>query len=154
MMIEWQAVPLEINNRMTQHLIVKGNTLVQLSWGTVRMWSTKDYRLLGTVVMFNRAVTEVVVIKDMLICCGRDALSDNDNCGLNEGLKGWKFALGDENEGKNVQEWEGSGEHDAGGVFGIGTPVRAARGLSALSDGRLVVSVLRGTSWYVEMWEV
>jgi len=153
---EWQAA-----EGMTQHLVVKDDWLIQVSWGKVKIWSTKDYHLSNSVYMFDRAATDIILVNGMIVGCGRDASHGDDRCGLDEGLKGWRIIwenTKDEEtrENSSGEEIEVGYQHEGpdDGVIRIGPPVRAARGLAALSDGRLVASVLRGNVWSVEIWGI
>lgn len=123
------------------------------------MWSTKTYQLLRGVQIFDRNITEAILVSGTLVACGRNALQASDRCGLDEGLQGWRGALEDSTE--NLKP--GSiGEGGAGGnqkgtadfaIFRLGPPIRAARGVAGLSANRLVIFVLRGAIWSVEIWQ-
>ncbi|CAK7230914.1 hypothetical protein SCUCBS95973_007733 [Sporothrix curviconia] len=126
---EWQAA-----DSMTQHLLVRGDQLIQLSWGEMKIWSLADYSLVQTVRMFDRVATSVALHRQSVICCGRDAATGGDMCGLDVGIKGWTA-------GKEQ-------------VFNIGPRLRNAGGLQILSGDRLVLNVLRGRAWSVEIWSI
>jgi hypothetical protein len=143
---------------MTQQLVPHGNWLIQVSWGEMKIWSSETYQLLNSVRIFDRVVTSLALVGGIVVCCGRDATQESDSCGLDPGLKGWRFVLGDRKDSEDPKD---DGEVEANqqmgtdsGVFHIGPPVRTARGLAVLKDSRLVVCVLRGVVWSVEIWEI
>ncbi len=140
---------------MTQHLILYNECLLQVSWGEMKIWSKDTYHLLKTVRMFDRAATDLVVVGDVVIACGRDASMVEDGCGLDEGLKGWKVNLKDEVNGpKTAIEGKDKNKKLDSTVFAIGPPLRAARGLHALEGNRVAICVLRSETWFVQIWQV
>ncbi|CAK7204770.1 hypothetical protein SEUCBS139899_007530 [Sporothrix eucalyptigena] len=149
-LVEWQAA-----DSMTQHLLVQGNRLVQLSWGEMKIWSLSDYSLVHTVRMFDRVATSVALSRQLVICCGRDASEDGDKCGLDVGIKGWTFGkeLATDSGRPDTPETGGSKKRGTD-VFNIGPPLRNAGDLQVLSDDRLVLNVLRGSVWSVEIWQL
>ncbi|KJR90056.1 uncharacterized protein SPSK_06327 [Sporothrix schenckii 1099-18] len=147
---EWQAA-----DSMTQHLLVQGNRLVQLSWGEMKIWSLSDYSLVHRVRMFDRVATSVALSRQSVICCGRDASEDNDRCGLHVGIKDWTF--GEEQAIDSGQPDTPETDRSKGcgtDVFNIGPPLRNAGDLQVLSGDRLVLNVLRGSVWSVEIWQL
>ncbi|KAL1897854.1 hypothetical protein Sste5346_003706 [Sporothrix stenoceras] len=142
-LIEWQAT-----ESMTQHLLVQGKRLVQLSWGEMKIWSLSDYSLVHTVRMFDRVATSVTLSSQSVICCGRDASEDGDLCGLDVSIKGWTFSVEQATDSRRPDTPETDTDRSKGrgtDVFNIGTPLRNAGDLQVLSDDRLVLNVLRGT---------
>ena len=128
---------------MIQKLFPYDNWLISISWGELKIWCRKTYQLLNTILIFDRVVTKHALTAGIIICCGRDATQEADRCGGDEGLKAWKISTEDGKESQSDS-----------GVFHVGTPVRAARGLAELDDSRIAIGVLRGTIWYIEIWQV
>jgi hypothetical protein len=143
---------------MTQQLVPYRDCLLQVSWGEMRIWSTETYKLLDCVHIFDRVVTDLALVAGIIICCGRDAIQESDRCGLDEGLKGWRpvwldgqYSQGPGGEGK---ERGGQQNRPDSRVFRVGPPVRAARGLAVLAGSRLVTCVIRGATWFTEIWQI
>lgn len=144
---EWQA-----SDGLSQHVLIHGEYLIQVSCGKVKIWSIKTYELVKSKRIFDRVATGFVLVNGTVACVGRDAATETDLCGLNPGFKIWRLDL---TEGKNVkQEMNPNNELVNGAdVIQVGSLVRRSTGLMALDHDRLAVCVLRKV-WYLEIWRV
>lgn len=88
------------SDSMTKHLVPYDHWLLQASGGLLKIWSTETYQLLHVVMLFQRSCDKLVVLEGIVVCCGRDASMaiENDVCGLDEGVKGWKLEWADKNQ--------------------------------------------------------
>ena len=149
----WRA-----SDSMIKNLVPYDRWLLQSSGGLLRIWSTDTHQLLHTVRLCQSSCDTLGVLDGTVVSCGRDVSTsaENDICGLDEGVKGWKLASDKTNDGKQTAEEElfteyiAEGQEIDPGVFNIGSPTVQARGLLVLKD-RVVISVMRRGDWVIEI---
>ena len=149
---------------MIKKLVYYDKWLLHSSGGELGIWSTDTYQRVHSVRLFERSCDTLGVLDGLVVSCGRDASKavDNDVCGLDEGVKGWRLAWDDGFQDPGHQPDKKDHLESTGGdvkevqdldlkVFHIGAPTVQARGLVVLMD-RAVISVMRGGTWVIEIW--